>query len=62
MQTVHFAFERATKNKLRFMEVDEHGHAVTPEHDVIGTLYIRKGAFKGLDQPQTVTVTLTPKE
>lgn len=49
-----FAFERETKNAVRFMEKgDEAGHKV-------GTLYVKKAAFGGTI-PQEITVTISSK-
>lgn len=48
---VKFAFEKETKNSIRFMETgDEAGHK-------IGTLYVKKVAFEG-KVPQAITVTV----
>jgi len=46
-----FKFERETKNTFRFQEVVEEG-----EEAVVGTLYVRKAAFKSKVEFLTVTI------
>ena len=54
---VSFKRERETKNTIRYEEeASESG-----EPPVVGTLYLQKWALKRLGDPQTVTVTITPK-
>ena len=49
MTTVKFIFERATKNTYRFAE--------DSDNPIIGTLYVKKSAFKN-GQPNTLSVTI----
>ena len=56
--TVRFELERETKGAIRYMEVDEDQEAVEGDAKVIGTLYIRKTAFKG-KVPTALTVTIS---
>lgn len=51
--TVEFEFERDTKNKRRFAEVEVEG-----QEPVIGTLYVSKSAFNGT-LPESLTVTIS---
>jgi hypothetical protein len=52
--TIEFAFERATKNTVRYQEVVEPGYP--PK---VGTLYIQKWAV-GSKAPARLTVTIEP--
>lgn len=51
-----FAFERETKNTIRYQEVDTSGKpAFAPK---LTTIYIQKSALPGGRIPQTLTVTV----
>lgn len=52
--TVTFEKERETKNTIRYQEVP-----VGKAPAVIGTLYVQKWALAGLDQDDTITVTIS---
>lgn len=46
--TINFEFERETKNTYRFAEV--------ADEPVVGTLYVKKSAFKSAPTGLTVTI------
>lgn len=52
-QTLTFAFERATKNTIRYQEQPEGGKS-----PAIGTIYIQKGLL-GTEPPKTLIVTIS---
>lgn len=53
-KTISFAFERETKNTIRYQEVVE-GMEVT----TVGTLYVSKVTFQGMDAaPQELIVSI----
>lgn len=49
--TAEFAFERETKNKVRYAEVVTDG-----DEEVVGTLYVSKSAFS--ERPERLKVTI----
>lgn len=57
--TASFKLERETKNAVRYMEVDGAGNEKALDAGAaIGTLYVRKSAFKD-GTPETFTLTLS---
>ena len=61
----HFALERETKGALRFQETRKPKESVPfaiEEGAPIGTLYLRKSAFKNGEFPKFVSVELTEAE
>ena len=54
-----FAFEKQTKNALRYQEIDDKGAVIKTAWAKIGTMYLRKSAFaRGSKFPGNLTVTL----
>jgi hypothetical protein len=51
-RTIHFSFEKSTKNTHKFEEVEQPGQA-----KIIGSLYVQKHAFNG-SVPKNITVML----
>jgi hypothetical protein len=54
--SMRFAHERDTKGAVRFQEVDEDNSPVAPESMKIGTLYMRKTAFKDGKFPKALKI------
>lgn len=52
---VSFKKEKETKNKVRFAEVKQEG-----TDETVGTLYLTKTAVSGLDDPESIKVTIQP--
>lgn len=55
-----FTFERDTKNKFVYTEVDDDGDAVEAKDALVGTLYVTK-AHLGKEPPDAIRVTITPE-
>ncbi len=54
-----FAFEKQTKNALRYQEIDDKGAVIETAWAKIGTMYLRKSAFsRGSKFPRNPSVTL----
>jgi hypothetical protein len=47
-QGLHFRLEKVTKGAVRFQEVDSTGEDVEFANAVVGAIYIRKAALKGV--------------
>jgi len=58
--TVRFAFDRETKNTVRFAEVNDKGEQLSIPEAEIGTLYIKKRSLQrsGGKLPTMVTATI----
>ncbi len=52
--TVSFTKEKETKNAWRFKEVVAEGRA----RGIVGTLYVLKSDLEGLDDPNSITITI----
>lgn len=55
---IRFQMERETKNAVRFQEIDAEGKVLDNDACQIGTLYIKKRAFKSAI-PNQIVVTLS---
>ena len=56
--TIKLAFERATKNTVRYQQVNAKNEPLSVEDGaVVPTLYVQKSAFKG-EAPMVLSVTL----
>jgi hypothetical protein len=58
--TCHFKLEKETKGAIRYMQVDEQGnpHGVDAGAQ-LGSVYIRKSAFKDGAAPAKITMVIT---
>lgn len=55
---VKMLLEKETKGALRYAEVDEKGAVAEFGSAKIGTLYVRKSAFDGAEQPKAIVVSV----
>lgn len=60
--TCHFQLEKETKGAIRYMQVTDDGKAFGIEAGAqLGSVYIRKSAFKDGSVPQRLTMTIAPE-
>lgn len=55
--TANFILERETKGAVRYQEIDDKGAPLEVTAAKIGTLYVRKTAFRA-DAPKRIKVTV----
>jgi len=62
METIEatFTLDRETKGAAKYSEVDVDSNVIPMQGASIGTLYVRKSAFKGQPIPKKVVVRVTP--
>jgi hypothetical protein len=59
--TCHFKLEKETKGAIRYMQVDGEGKQYGAEAGAeLGSVYIRKSAFKDGSVPQSITMIIQP--
>jgi hypothetical protein len=60
--TCHFKLEKETKGAIRYMQVDGEGNSYGAEAGAeLGSVYIRKSAFKDGSVPQKITMVIQPE-
>lgn len=55
--SLRFAFERETKNTVRFAELNDDGEVAIQGEFVVGTIYVQKSAL-GKNLPDVIEVTI----